>query len=373
MKYFLIAGEASGDLHGANLMKQIKKQDSEAVFRFIGGDLMQKQGGEPLKHYKEMAFMGIWEVLLNIRTISKNMKTCQKEILRFTPDAIILIDYAGFNLRIAKFAKQFEYKVFYYISPKVWAWKKSRVKKIKRYVDKMFVILPFEVDFYKQFNYPVMFIGNPLVDAIEEKKEQIPDYETFINTNNLSKKPIIALLSGSRKQEIARLLPPMLQQIKHFPDYQFVLAAVPSIDISFYQQFTSGFPVKILVDKTYSILKHAEAAIVTSGTATLETAILNVPEVVCYKTGPITYHIGKHLVNVPFFSLVNLIMEQEVVKELLQFNLEEEIRQELNKLLFDKEYRKNLLENYAKLREKLGKTGASQRTAKAIVGELTKQ
>ncbi len=366
MKYYIIAGEASGDLHASNLMAELKKNDVKAEFRCWGGDLMQHQGGNLVKHYREMAFMGLLEVVMNIRTINKNIQLCKEDIAQYRPDALILVDYAGFNLRIAEFASRFDLKIFYYISPKIWAWKKNRALKVKQYVDKMFVIFPFEIEFYQQYDYNVDYVGNPLVDAIAQKSKKLPDKSTFIENRELDKRPIIALLAGSRKQEISLLLPEMLKVAEHFPAYQFIIAGAPSIDKDFYEKYTAQSNVKLIYDQTYALLSHANAALVTSGTATLETALFNVPQVVSYKTSAVTYHIGKFIVDVKYFSLVNIIMDKEVVKELLQFNLAEEMKNELERILFDITYRNQMLENYKIMRKKLGSPGASARTARLI-------
>ena len=371
MKYYLIAGEASGDMHGANLINGIKKQDVNADFRFFGGDLMQKAGTSLTVHYKHMAFMGLWEVLMNLNSIARFMKICRKDIIDFNPDVIILIDYAGFNLKIAKFVHEKGYKVYYYISPKLWAWNKSRVKLFKKYVDKLYAIFPFEVFFYKQNGYDkVEYLGHPLLDEIDKKKKGLTKGKEFIAKNNLPEKPIIALLSGSRKQEIERCLPEMIAITKNYPDYQFVIAGVRSLPEELYQQYLKDTSVNIVYDQTYNLLHNATAAVVTSGTATLETAILNIPEVVIYKTSPVTYLIGKPFVHIRFFSLVNLIMDKETVKELLQYNLAVDIRTELDKILFDETYRGKMLEEYDIMRQRLGQPGASDRVAKAIVESM---
>lgn len=370
MKYYLIAGEASGDLHGSNLMRGLKLVDSNAQFRYFGGDFMQEQGGELVMHYKHGAFMGIWEVVKNLGTISKNMKLCKNDIAQWRPDVVILIDYAGFNLKIAQFAKTLNIPVFYYISPKVWVWKESRVKTIKKFVDRMFVIFPFEVDFYKKHNYEAFFAGNPLIDAIEEKLPTLPDSITFRNQNQLSDKPIIALVPGSRRQEIELILPEMLKAAESFPQYQVIIAGAPSMSMENYNKILGDKNIPVLFGQTYSILRNARAAVVTSGTATLETAVLNVPQVVCYKTSTITFEIGRHFVKVKFFSLVNIIMDKEVVKELLQFNLPQNISTELDKLLHDEKYRNEMFDNYKLLREKCGGSGASKRVADKMIKEL---
>jgi lipid-A-disaccharide synthase len=371
MKYYIISGEASGDLHGSNLIKELKKLDSDIDLRFWGGDLMQKQGGKLVKHYKDLAFMGFTQVLMNLRTIIKNISFCKKDILEYKPDVIILIDYPGFNLRIAEFAKQNNIKVFYYISPQIWAWKQSRVHKIKKFVDEMFVILPFEKDFYKKFDFDVTFVGHPLLDAIEENKKIDFNKDKFRLENNLDERPIISILAGSRKQEVKAKLPIMLSVINDFPDYQFVIAGAPSLEEDYYKTFIDGENIKLIENKTYDLLKISEAAIVTSGTATLETALFEVPEVVCYKTNNISYFLAKKLIKVKYISLVNLIMDKEIIKELIQFDLNKNmLKTELNRLLNDTEYKTTLKNNYTILKEKLGGFGASKRLSLLIFNML---
>lgn len=364
MKYYIIAGEASGDLHASNLMKALKKLDSNAQFRCWGGDLMKAQGAELVKHYRDLAFMGFTEVIMNLKTILGNIDFCKKDISLHKPDVLILVDYPGFNLRIAEFAKQQGIKVFYYISPQIWAWKQSRVHKIKNVVDRMFVILPFEKDFYAKFEYKVDFVGHPLLDAVQDDS-LLPD-----SPDIRSKKPIIALLPGSRKQEIATMLPLMLKMVGHYPGYQFIVAGAPSQTDEYYQTFIQDADVKIVYNQTYRLLKQATAALVTSGTATLETALFGVPEVVCYKGGTISYMIARQLIKVKYISLVNLIMDKEIVKELIQNDLNEKnLKLELDKLL-DPSSRKQLLENYSLLKEKLGGMGASAKTAELMISYL---
>lgn len=364
MNYYIIAGEASGDLHASNLMKELKLLDKDAQFRCWGGDLMKAQGADLVKHYKDLAFMGFTEVLMNIRTIFKNIDLCKKDILEHKPDVLILVDYPGFNLRIAEFAKQNKFKVFYYISPQVWAWKQSRVHKIKKIVDKMFVILPFEKKFYDRFNYPVDFVGHPLLDAVSNYAQQSGTL-TFT-----SDKPIIALLPGSRKQEISTMLPLMLSLKKYYSNYQFVIAGAPSQSTEFYKTFIANSDVEIVYNKTYQLLQRSTAALVTSGTATLETALFGVPEVVCYKGGAISYSIAKQLIKVKYISLVNLIMDKEIVKELIQNELNEtNLKTELDKLL-NTETRKKMLNDYAELKIKLGGSGASKKTAELMLAYL---
>lgn len=370
MKYYVIAGEASGDLHGSNLIKQLKAKDADASFRCWGGDKMKAQGVTLVKHIKDLAFMGFVEVVMNLTTILKNINFCKQDILSHQPDALILIDYPGFNLRIAEFAKQQHIKVIYYISPQVWAWKQSRVKKIKATVDCMLVILPFEEAFYKQFDYPVFYTGHPLLDAIEELNGSSNTWNEFMNINQLPDKPVIALLPGSRKQEIATMLPLMLQVQKYFDAYQFVVACAPSISSAYYQSIVGESDVKLVYDQTYQLLQHAKAALVTSGTATLETALFNVPEVVCYKGNAVSYQIARKLIKVNYISLVNLIMDEEIVKELIQHELnEEQLKTQLSKLL-EPGYQAQIKQQYANLRTKLGGKGASERAANHILNFL---
>ena len=367
MKYYIIAGEASGDLHGSNLIKALKEEDTSAQIRCWGGDLMQQAGGELAKHYKDMAFMGFLEVLMNIPTIFKNIAYCKEDIQSFNPDQIIFIDFSGFNLRIAKWAKENGFKTNYYISPQIWASREGRIKKIKRDIDNMYVILPFEKEFYeKKHDYPVQFVGHPLIDAIENTPLQ--DNETFRKENGLDPdKPIIALLPGSRKQEVQKMLEVMLSVKKDFPDYQFVIAGAPSLPDEFYAPFLKGDKVEYVSNKTYTLLKHSHAALVTSGTATLETALFGIPQVVCYKGNWISYQIAKRIITLDYISLVNLIMKREVVKELIQNDLStKNLRTELSKIV-DGAERERMLSDYKLLKEKLGGKGASQLAAKLIV------
>lgn len=366
MKYYIIAGEASGDLHGSNLIKAIKKVDVTAQIRCWGGDLMQQAGGDLAKHYKEMAFMGFLEVLKNIPTIFRNIAFCKEDIQKYGPDKIIFIDFSGFNLRIAKWAKQNGFQTNYYISPQIWASREGRIEKIKRDIDHMYVILPFEKDFYeKKHNYPVHFVGHPLVDAIENSV--IVDETLFREENALDpEKPIIALLPGSRKQEVQKMLHIMLSIKENFPDYQFVIAGAPSLNDEFYQSFLEGNRVGFVSNQTYSLLKHSHTALVTSGTATLETALFAIPQVVCYKGNWISYQIAKRIITLDFISLVNLIMGKEVVKELIQNELTtKNLKVELSKILQGTE-RDRMLEDYRLLKDKLGGKGASQLAAQLI-------
>lgn len=377
MKYFLVAGEASGDLHASNLMQSLKVKDKAADFRFFGGDLMQSAGGTLIKHYRELAFMGVIPVVLNSRTILKNLSLCKKEIEEYKPDVVILIDYAGFNLKIAKYVKtKLNIPVFYYISPKVWAWKDYRVKLFKKYVDEMLCILPFEVDFYKKLNYKVHYVGNPTVDAIENRDHKDESFQEFIKTNNLPNKPIIALLSGSRKQEISGNLPAMLESVKSYADgYQFVVAGAPGIEENFYDEYIKSHPdATVIFNQTYRILAQSDAAMVTSGTATLETALLNVPQVVCYRMpAPILSHWAfEHILHTPYISLVNLICGHDVVKEYFAktFTINN-IRLELLQMLHVQRYRQNMLNNYKEMRQILGKSGASNRAADIIYSKIS--
>ena len=369
MKYYIIAGEASGDLHGSNLMKSLYNEDPKAEIRFWGGDLMQSVGGTLVKHYKELSFMGFLEVVLNLKTILNNIKICKKDILEFQPDVLVFIDYPGFNMRIAKWAKKLGIKTHYYISPQIWAWKENRIKNIKQDIDKMYVILPFEKDFYeKKHQYQVEFVGHPLIDAINNRISI--DESIFRKENSLSDKPIIAILPGSRKQEITKMLSVMLSVVADFPDYQFVIAGAPSQEYSFYSTFLISNNCRFISNKTYDLLSISFAALVTSGTATLETALFKVPEVVCYKGSWLSYQIAKTIVTLKYISLVNLIMDKEVVTELIQENCNTKtLKIELQKLL-DSKYRNEVLENYSALEKKLGGSGASEKTAKLIVKNL---
>lgn len=364
MRYFIIAGEASGDLHGSNLMQEIIKLDPEADFRVVGGDLMKAQGGDLILHYREMAFMGFLEVVKNIFRVFKNFRICKKGILEFQPHAVILIDYPGFNLRMAKFAKIKDFKTFYYISPKLWAWNRKRVRKVKKFVDHMLVILPFEVGFYKQYDYRVDYVGNPLLDAIENKMDSLPGIKSFTGENGLDDRPIIAVLAGSRKHEISTSLPVMMKMEKEFPGYQFVVAGAPSVEPEYYQRFLAGTGFKIVFNQTYALLSNSRAAIVNSGTAALETAIFEIPQVVCYKLSPLTAFLARMVIKIPYVSLVNLIMNEKVVDELLQndFN-ESNLLKELKKITGDEGVRREMLKKYRELKHILGEKGASAQAA----------
>lgn len=365
MKYYIIAGEASGDLHGSNLMKALYQKDPNAEIRFWGGDLMQKTGGTLVKHYRELAFMGFIEVIFNLKTILNNIKSCKTDILAFEPDVIVFIDYPGFNMRIAEWAKALGMKTHYYISPQIWAWKENRIKAIKRDVDKMYVILPFEKDFYEtKHHFPVDFVGHPLIDAIQNRTTI--EAAEFRKENDLDDKPIIAILPGSRKQEITKMLEVMLSVVADFPEYQFVIAGAPSQEFSLYAPFLNNKNVRFISNKTYDLLSVSYAALVTSGTATLETALFKVPEVVCYKGSWASYQIAKRIVTLKYISLVNLIMDREVVTELIQEDCNSKrIKAELQKLL-DPINRNQVLAQYDLLEAKLGGSGASKKTATLI-------
>lgn len=371
MKYYIIAGEASGDLHGSNLMKAIYKKDPHAEIRFWGGDLMEKAGGTLVKHYKDLAFMGFVEVLQNLKTILRNISFCKKDISEFKPDMLIFIDYPGFNMRIAKWAKELGIPTHYYISPQIWAWKENRIKAIKRDVDYMYVILPFEKDFYeKKHNYSVSFVGHPLIDAIEAYRDV--EHPDFRKKHNLDDRPIIALLPGSRKQEISRLLSEMLTVIHHYPQYQFVIAGAPGQEASFYEQFMKDKNISFVFNETYALLNIAHAALVTSGTATLETALFRVPQVVLYKGNRLSYEIAKRIITLKYISLVNLIMDDDVVVELIQGDCNAKRIEEEFKKIVKGEKREKLLLKYDKLIRKLGGRGASMHTADEIIKNTKK-
>ncbi|MBA2500977.1 MAG: lipid-A-disaccharide synthase [Chitinophagaceae bacterium] len=368
MKYYIIAGEASGDLHGSNLVKEILKLDPAADIRCWGGELMEEAGAKLIKHYRSLAFMGFIEVIKNLRTILKNLSFCKNDISAFNPDAIILVDYPGFNLRIAKWAKPAGYKVIYYISPQVWAWKENRVKEIKKFVDKMLVILPFEKEFYAKWEYPVEYIGHPLVNVVESFLDQ------QVKTNNPDK-PIVALLPGSRKQEILKKLPVMLRVAADFPGYQFIVAMAPGIEESFYSTILTSYAnVSSISGKTYHLLSKSKAALVTSGTATLETALFNVPQIVCYKGSTVSYEIAKRVIRVKYISLVNLIMDKEVVKELIQHHFTaRNLEIELKKILFDEKVISTIKRDYALLKVKLAvQENASAKAAASIISFVRK-
>ena len=373
MRYYIIAGEASGDLHGSNLIKELKKMDTMATVRCWGGDLMQQAGGDLVKHYRDLAFMGFIEVVMNLGTIMKNLRFCKDDILRFQPDVLILIDYPGFNLRIAEWARKQGLKVIYYISPQVWAWKENRVKLIKESVDKMLVILPFEKQFYKKWNYEVEYVGHPLIEVVDQAKASVNGIHPTIDSP-LNEKNVIAILPGSRKQEVEKKLPLMLEASTHFPDHHFIVAKASSLDDSFYEQLMDSYPkVRSVRNKTYSLLMQAKAALVTSGTATLETALFGVPQVVCYKGSNISYQIAKRLVKIKYISLVNLILDKPVVKELIQHDLTvRNIQTELNRLLHDQPALATMKEDYRVLWQLLSEGGHASAKAARIITDFVK-
>lgn len=377
MKYYLIVGEASGDLHASHLMAALKEEDPRAEFRFFGGDMMAAVGGTMVKHYKELAYMGFIPVLLHLRTIFANMKRCKEDIVAWSPDVVILVDYPGFNLDIAKFVHaKTKIPVYYYISPKIWAWKEYRIKNIRRDVDELFSILPFEVEFFEGHQYPIHYVGNPTVDEVTTFKAANPEtFADFISDNELADKPIIALLAGSRKQEIKDNLPDMIRAASAFPDYQLVLAAAPGISPEYYAEFVKGTNLQVIFGRTYRLLQQADVALVTSGTATLETALFRVPQVVCYHTpvGKLVSFLRKHILKVKFISLVNLIAGREVVRELVADTMTvENMRNELKRLLFQEDYRRKMLDGYKEMARLLGPAGAPRHAAREMVKLLKK-
>ncbi|WP_347838295.1 lipid-A-disaccharide synthase [uncultured Draconibacterium sp.] len=373
MKYYLIAGEASGDLHGSNLMKELQVADKTADFRFFGGDKMQAVGGNLVKHYREMAFMGFVNVLLNIRTIKRNMEFCKKDLLSYKPDVLILIDYPGFNLRIAEFAKQNNIKVYYYISPKLWAWKEYRVKKVRAFVDEMFTIFPFETAFYKKHGIDVNYVGNPLFDSIKEFETTARLAADFKAMNNLDERPIIALLAGSRVQEIKGILPVMKKAVEGRDDYQVVLAGVSSVDKELYDEILQGSKIKVLYESTYDLLNNAHTALVASGTAALETALFQVPQIVLYKVegGVLVHYIMAAVLKIDWVSLPNIILGKMAVKELLQKDMTvRKVTAELDRLLGDEKYREKILSDYREMQQLMGEPGCSKRAAEKMVSLL---
>ena len=379
MKYYLIVGEASGDLHASNLMRALKELDKEADFRFFGGDLMSEVGGTRVKHYKELAYMGFIPVLLHLRTIFKNMDICKADIVQWNPDVVVLVDYPGFNLKVAEYLKKHtSIPVYYYISPKIWAWKEYRIKNIKRDVDELFSILPFEVPFFKGHQYPIHYVGNPCVDAVDNfRKEQQESMEDYVQDNGLEDKPIIALLAGSRKQEIKDNLPIMLEAAKEFVDcYQLVLAGAPSMDVASYQKYLrEDVPVKIVFGQTYRLLQQADAALVTSGTATLETALFRIPQVVCYYVamGKLISWLRRKILKVKYISLVNLVADKEIVRELVADGMTvSNVKNELDALLNNAAYRNQMLAEYDRMIHILGPSGASRRAASKMLELLQK-
>ncbi|TMI82531.1 MAG: lipid-A-disaccharide synthase [Bacteroidetes bacterium] len=374
MKYYIIAGEASGDLHGSNLIKELKKLDANANIRCWGGDKMKDAGGDLVKHYRDLAFMGFAEVVKNLGTILQNLKFCKQDIVQFKPDAVILIDYPGFNLRIAKWSKQHGIKVIYYISPQVWAWKENRVRQMKEYIDKMIIIIPFEKEYFKnKWNWDVEYVGHPLAQVVESEKLNPDRYRE--KSERFSDKGIIALLPGSRKQEIAKKLPVMLEVSRFFPEYQFIVGEAPSVEDEFYQQFTKSYSnVSAVKNQTYDLLMQARAALVTSGTATLETALFDVPQVVCYRGSAISYEIAKRVIKVKYIAMVNLIMDKPVVKELIQKELTvDNLKHELHELLTNESRIAQIKKDYAELKRILSEGGdASAKAAKSIIQFLSK-
>ena len=373
MRYFIIAGEASGDLHASFLMGGLKKKDPDAIFCFFGGDLMAEQGGTLLKHYREMAFMGFFTVLLNLKQIKINFKLAEEKLIEFQPDVLILVDYPGFNLRMARFAKAHQIKTFYYISPKIWAWKSGRVKWIQNYVDEVFTIFPFEKEFYDKHNYKIRYVGNPTVDELAVRPNRDQTFKDFIVENGLSAKPIVALLAGSRKQEIKLILPTLTSVAENFPAYQFVIAGAPSLPLSLYKENMPGANLPVLFGKTYELLQQSRAAVVASGTATLETAVINIPQVVCYiiELGRFTSLLRKLFLKITWISLVNLVMNKEIVREFFQENCTPiAVSEELRKILEDTAYRNEMLENYKLMLAKLGPPGCADRAAEEMVGLL---
>jgi len=373
MRYFIIAGEASGDLHASHLMGGIKKKDPEATFCFFGGDLMAEQGGILLKHYREMAFMGFFTVLMNLSQIKKNFKIAEEELIEFKPDVLILVDYPGFNLRMARFAKAHNIKTFYYISPKIWAWRSDRVKWIQNYVDVVFTIFPFEKDFYDKHNYQIRYVGNPTVDELAVRPNMDQTFREFIDENGLADQPIVALLAGSRKQEIKLILPTLIKVAAIFPEYQFVIAGAPSLSVGLYRENMQGSNIPVLFGKTYELLQQSRAAVVASGTATLETAVINVPQVVCYiiELGRFTSLLRKVFLKIQWISLVNLIMNKEIVREFFQENCKPaNVAGELRKILDEPAYRAEMLHNYQLMLAKLGPPGCADRAAEEMVDLL---
>lgn len=371
MKYFIIAGEASGDLHGANLVKELRAVDDNAEIQCWGGDKMSKAGAYLLKDYRDLAIMGFWEVLIKLRSIFTNLRICTEQVISFKPDIVILIDYPGFNLRIARRLKKYNTRIYYYISPKVWAWKSSRIKKIKEYIDRMYVIFPFEPEFFSRYNYNVHYFGNPLVEHVEGELEKALPYNKLISAESLDNKPLIALLAGSRTQEVKKILPAMASLQKYYPDYMLAVAGVRTVDPGIYTAILKDTGIEVVYDRTYDLLRNSEAAMVTSGTATLEAAIAGIPQVVCYRTSWLSYRLARMLVKIRFISLVNLIMDREIVKELIQHDLNEKrMVSELNSILPGGWKREVMLKNYAILKDKLSGKGASERIAVDIYTSL---
>lgn len=376
MRYYIIAGEASGDLHGSNLIKGIREVDPAAQIRCWGGDLMKEAGGELVRHYKEGAIMGFVEVIANLGKLSRNLNDCKKDILEYNPDAVILIDYPGFNFRIAKFAKEKGLRVFYYIAPKVWAWKEKRVHRLKKYVDRLFIIFPFEIEYFKKWGINAIYRGNPLLDSVDNCPKAAETREEFARRTGIeAARPSVALLAGSRKGEIKYLLPRMIEVAKRYPEHQFLMACAPSMEEEFYRSIIGNKcnNIKLLFGETYPILRHSDAAIINSGTASLEAALIGIPQMVCYGGNEISYQIARMVVKLKYISLANLIMDKGLFKELIQHDCTpDKISSELDQLLGNEEYRKEMKDNYAKVREMLGGKGASAKVARAMTEELEK-
>jgi lipid-A-disaccharide synthase len=379
MKYYIIAGEASGDLHGSNLMKGLYAADPQCDVRFWGGDRMAAVGGTMVRHYKGTAVMGFVEVLAKANKILGNLSFCKKDILEYSPDVVILIDYAGFNLKIARFAKEHGIRTFYYIAPKVWAWKEGRITKLRKYVDKLFIIFPFEIDYFHKKGINAVYRGNPLIDSIASHRSSHETRTEFLQRHNLEDKPIIALLAGSRKTEISWLLPRYKEAAALLPEgYQILLAGAPSIELEYYRKYIEGSNIKLIPDDTYGVLRNAEAAVVASGTASLETALIGTPQVVCYGGNPISFWIAKqfilHSKSISYISLGNLIINRQAFRELLQDDCTgKTISDEVERLISDSQYRGEMLHNYSEIRKALGGEGASVKVAEAMIEELKKQ
>ena len=371
MKYYIIAGEASGDMHAANMMKQLKARDSEAYFRVWGGDRMAEVADELAKHIRETSFMGVFAVVSHLRTIKRNFRYCEEDIMAFQPDVLILIDNSGFNLRIAKYVKNstFKTRIFYYILPQAWAWKRKRVHTIQGWTDRRFAILPFEKAFYQSYGYDLDYVGHPILDSMAQRRPELMEKEAFREKFELNEKPIIALLPGSRKREIKTKLPKMLQVVDHFPDHQFVVAGSETVDASLYKEHIKG-KVKVIFGETYNILNNATAAMVTSGTATLETALFRVPQVVCYKPGLVTYYLLKNIISIKYICMVNLILDQKVVEELIEGDLNESRMVKELQAILQPDKRATLIDHYNALEESLGGPGASERVATMMIEDL---
>ena len=373
MRYYLIAGEASGDLHASYLIHALKKADSSAVFRGWGGDMMEQEGMQLDQHYRDVAFMGFYEVLVNVQKIVGNFKRCKQQIQSFKPDALILIDYPGFNLRMADFGSKQPFKVFYYIAPKAWAWKSSRAKKLSRTVDVLFSILPFEPAFFQKYDINVHYVGNPLLDELQLSVDE-KERDAFLREESLPAEPVIALFPGSRKQEIDLILPEMLEAVKKYPGYQIVIGGAPGFSAGFYDRYLQEFPAKVVFNRGQQLMKFSKAALITSGTATLEAALLNLPQVICYKGNPVSVFIAKMLVKIKFIGLANLIMDESIIPELIQENMTvDNMQAELDKMLFDEQRRAKLFKDYSRLKKRMGGSGASEKAAGLITAGLSKK